>query len=201
MTSTTMGHGFASIAAQVASVKLHRAAELPEGLAAIEGRAAGSTLLASPVSGVQVLAYRIVVSFPEAPSFDYVEAVDFEIVDASGRATVATTGARMVLCHEYTLRDEDVPSATVEVHRLLARVGGPELQRRVPEGFAWHEYYLQPGEPAFVCGYVRRAASHERPRHYRDNAYLPTFCPPPEGRGELIVADLRRAELLRVLDR
>lgn len=189
------------IVAQIESTELQSAARLAEGLAAVQGRAIGQAILQSPISGVAVIGYRIRVElvFPEgATQLDVAQVNDFEVEDASGRAQVSAAGALLLLGHEYAQDSVQGGSISGSVLRLLADRVDFELLRRVPQSFTWHEYFLEPRETVYVCGLGRHVVdTTQDPIHYRQNAYKPTLCRPPDG--ALIIADLHRDELLRTL--
>jgi hypothetical protein len=189
------------LVAQIESTPLCAAVELPESLTAVEGRALAEALLESPVSGVSVIGYRVIVDVRYSDGqrrFDIARINDFDVEDSTGRVHVSATGAVLLLQHEYAQESGEGGSISASVLRLINDRADVEWLRRVPDSFTWHEYFLEAREPVYVCGEGRRVVDPSRePIHYRQSALQPTIARPSSG--ALIVGDLHREELLRAL--
>jgi hypothetical protein len=164
----------------------------------IQGRARALETLVAPLSGKQVIGYRVRVeriyrganNAPTyAPQVEETRVADFEVEDSTGNALVRASGSRMVLELESQsktgLFKRGLP-ATVDA---LLDAHGVEREVLIPGEYRWSEWLLEAGETVFAYGHAfppERGTPHN------------TVVGSAQG-GELFVADLPREDLLRSL--
>jgi hypothetical protein len=185
--------------AYLESVPLSSIAEVPEGIAAVEGRARARQLVHSPVSGIPCIGFHVLIEVDDVDvigrtsSLDVVRINPFDVVDPTGRAEVDTSHCTPIWGFEYKQSSDRAGSLVAPVIRLLSPEEKKWLNRF--ERFTWSEFYLEPDEPVYVCGRVQHSVDPDaRAIHYRENAYRPSIHPMEDG--TLIIADLPRDQLL-----
>ncbi|MBW2731269.1 MAG: hypothetical protein JRH20_02690 [Deltaproteobacteria bacterium] len=187
----------------VSAETLAKGATLEPGPIALQGRAAATgELINSPISGVPLIGYRI--QFSELGFFGRVKASfavrrvsPFALIIGDGHVEVSPTAhCYLYLTHEYRGTPEAMGSIASAAYKLYAQ-HAPGKKSRVPR-LSWHEYYLEPGETTYVCGWLKEEFDMDRGEGYRAHRTRPVVCATEEH--PLIIADYSRETLLQKID-
>jgi hypothetical protein len=180
-------------------------ATLREGRAVIEGRASPLELLRAPISGAEVIGFRVTVERARQRGdegswweevFDYALIRDFEIDDGSARVLVRTAGARLILEREYRRRSGLLNDVPPQLRHLLSQRGRGLGSWLSSEQLRWSEAFLEPGEVVCVSGHARLELDPGAAGSgYRAAPQRTVIGPPADG--PLIVVDRSRSAFLK----
>jgi hypothetical protein len=156
----------------------------------------------SPISGVPVVGYRI--QFSELglmnrvkSSFAVRQVAPFAVKIGSWQIEVSGDAyCHLYLTHEYRGTPQDVGSGAQAAYKIyMQHARAPKGRRRSwHDRISWHEYYLEPNEQVYLCGWLKEEFDISRREGYRSHTSRPLICGTENH--PLIIADYDRATLL-----
>jgi hypothetical protein len=177
-----------------------------EGRAAVQGVARAGELLRAPLSGREVIGFRVKVEHQDSSNrnarwltlVDISEVNAFQVQDSTGTAWVEPSFSSLILALESQGRNGMFSSAPPELEQLLNKHGETTRGWIFEKALRWSEYLLEPGERVYVGGHARREIDHAlATAGYRDTPTRLVINSPDDG--PMIISDSLRRDLIESL--
>lgn len=187
-----------SLLARVERIPVTPIARASSGPVAVQGSAEARQTVTSPLSGRQVIAFRVKIAdnSDDAPVtlVDTSEAAAFLVVDATGKALVEPADALLLLASDTHETAGVLERAPAGLRSLMARHGHSTRGWIFERSLTWTEAVLEVGDDVYVQGVARREVTlDEEPAGYRE---APSRLVVEAGEGQQMIISDRRRELL-----